>query len=104
MDERECGTLEGMRPPLFVRTLTDDEREALEQGLRSRCLRPAALPDPAGQCPWRKRPPDRYQLGIDDQSVPSAARLQRRGSGQPEKKSSRAHRTRLAFNPVQASA
>jgi len=24
-----------MRPPLFVRTLTDDERQALEQGLRS---------------------------------------------------------------------
>ncbi len=36
MDERECGTLLGMRPPIFVRTLTDDERQALEQGLRSK--------------------------------------------------------------------
>jgi uncharacterized membrane protein len=25
-----------MRPPIFVRTLSDDERQALEQGLRSK--------------------------------------------------------------------
>lgn len=35
MGKRECGTLVGKRPPIFVRPLTEDERQALEKGLRS---------------------------------------------------------------------
>jgi transposase len=36
MGERECSTLVGMRSPIFVRTLTAEEQQALEQGLRSK--------------------------------------------------------------------
>ena len=35
MGERECATLLGMRPPIFVRPLSEEERQALEKGLHS---------------------------------------------------------------------
>lgn len=35
MGKRECGTLIDMRPPIFVRTLTEEERQALEQWART---------------------------------------------------------------------
>src|SRR4028119_1813470 len=31
----ECGTLAGMKPPMYVRPLTDAERDVVERGLRS---------------------------------------------------------------------
>ncbi|HZU68348.1 MAG TPA: hypothetical protein VFA09_13820 [Ktedonobacteraceae bacterium] len=31
----ECGILRSMRPPIFVRSLSQDEREQIEAGLRS---------------------------------------------------------------------
>jgi transposase len=104
MGERECGTLSGMRPPIFVRTLTDDERQALEQGLRSkdafvlrRCQ--ILLASARGE----RAPRIAAYLGIDDQTVLDALHAFN-ASGLPslQKKSSRAHRTRLVFAPEQA--
>ncbi len=104
MDERECGTLEGMRPPIFVRTLTDDERQALEQGLRSndafvlrRCQ--ILLASARGE----RAPRIATYLGIDDQTVLDALHaFNAVGLACLQKKSSRAHRTRLVFSPEQA--
>ena len=91
---------EGMRPPIFVRTLTDDERQALEKGLRSndafvlrRCqiLLASARGERApriADVPGHRRP--------DGARRP--ARLQRVGTPSLQKKSSRAHRTRLVFS------
>jgi transposase len=103
MDERECGTLEGMRPPIFVRTLTDDERQALEKGLRStdafvlrRCQ--ILLSSARGE----RAPRIAEHLGCDDQTVLdalhafNAVRL-----ACLQKQSSRAHRTRVVFGPQQ---
>jgi hypothetical protein len=36
MEEREWGTLIGMRPPIVVRPLSEEERQALEQGLHAK--------------------------------------------------------------------
>src|SRR5262249_34269880 len=59
-----------LRPPIFVRTLTDDERQALEQGLRSqdafvlrRCQ--ILLASARGE----RAPRIAQYLGIDDQTV-----------------------------------
>jgi len=104
MGKRECGTLVDMRPPLFVRTLTDDEREALEQGLRSkdaftlrRCQ--ILLASARGE----RAPRIAAYLGIDDQTVLDALHaFNAMGLACLQKKSSRAHRTRLVFGPEQA--
>src|SRR5260370_240992 len=104
MGERECGTLFGMRPPIFVRTLSDDERQALEQGLRSkdafvlrRCQ--MLLASARGE----RAPRIAEHLGCEDQTVLDALHAFN-ASGLPslQKKSSRAHRTRLVFAPEQA--
>ena len=70
MGERECGMLVGMRPPSFVRTLTEEERQALEQGLRSpeafvvrRCQ--ILLARARGE----RAPRIAQDLGLDDQTV-----------------------------------
>jgi transposase len=104
MGERECGTLFGMRPPLFVRTLSDDERQALERGLRSkdafvlrRCQ--ILLASARGE----RAPRIAAYLGIDDQTVLDALHaFNASGLTSLQKKSSRAHRTRLVFAPKQA--
>jgi transposase len=104
MGERECGTLVGMRPPIFVRTLTDDERQALEQGLRSkdafvlrRCQ--ILLASARGE----RAPRIAAYLGIDDQTVLDALHaFNATGLACLRKKSSRAHRTRLVFGPEAA--
>jgi transposase len=104
MDERECGTLIGMRPPIFVRTLTEEERQALEQGLRSkdafvlrRCQ--ILLASARGE----RAPRIAEQLGCDDQTVLDALHaFNTSGLRSLQKKSSRAHRTRLVFGPDQA--
>lgn len=104
MDDRECGTLIGMRPPIFVRTLTEAERQALEQGLHStdafvlrRCQ--ILLASARGE----RAPRIAAYLGIDDQTVLDALHAFN-ATGLPclQKKSSRAHRTRLVFGREQA--
>jgi transposase len=104
MGERECGTLIDMRPPIFVRTLTDEERQAVEQGLRSadafvlrRCQ--MLLASARGE----RAPRIAAYLGIDDQTVLDALHaFNATGLACLQKKSSRAHRTRLVFAPEQA--
>jgi transposase len=93
-----------MRPPIFVRTLTDDERQALEQGLHSpdayvlrRCQ--ILLASARGE----RAPRIAAYLGIDDQTVLDALHaFNASGLACLRKKSSRAHRTRLVFGPEQA--
>jgi transposase len=93
-----------MRPPIFVRTLTDDERQALEQGLRSkdafvlrRCQ--ILLASARGE----RAPRIAAYLGIDDQTVLDALHaFTATGLACLQKKSSRAHRTRLVFGPEAA--
>src|SRR5258708_16081569 len=70
---RECGMLERMRSPIFVRPLTDAERQALTAGLRSpdafflrRCQ---ILPASAR---GERAPRIAEQLGCDDPTVPDA--------------------------------
>src|SRR5260221_3664158 len=67
---RECGMLERMRSPIFVRPLTDAERQALTAGLRSpdafvlrRCQ--ILLASARGE----RAPRIAEQLGCDDQTV-----------------------------------
>jgi len=104
MGERECGMLIGMRPPIFVRTLSDDERQALERGLRSadafvlrRCQ--ILLASARGE----RAPRIAEHLGCDDQTVLDALHaFNASGLTSLQKKSSRAHRTRLVFAPQQA--
>jgi hypothetical protein len=104
MGERECGTLIGMRPPIFVRKLTDDERQALEQGLRSKdafVLRRSQILLASARGEWAPR--IATYLGIDDQTVLDALHaFNATGLACLQKKSSRAHRTRLVFSPEAA--
>ena len=93
-----------MRPPIFVRTLSEAERAALEQGLRSpdafvlrRCQ--ILLASARGE----RAPRIATYLGIDDQTVLDALHaFNATGLTCLHKKSSRAHRTRLVFGPAQA--
>jgi transposase len=93
-----------MRPPIFVRALTDDEHRALEKGLRSkdafvlrRCQ--ILLSSARGE----RAPQIAVYLGIDDQTVLDALHaFNALGLACLQKKSSRAHRTRLVFSPEQA--
>lgn len=90
---RECGTLVGMRPPVFVRPLTDAEGQAITAGLRStdafvvrRCqiLRASARGERAPQIA--------AALGCDDQTVLDALHaFNARGLAAWEKGSSRPH-------------
>jgi transposase len=104
MGERECGTLVRMRPPIFVRTLTDEERAAVEKGLRSpdafvlrRCQ--ILLASARGE----RAPRIAEHLGCDDQTVLDALHaFNASGLACLQKKSSRAHRTRLVFGPEPA--
>jgi transposase len=104
MDERECGTLEGMRAPIFVRTLTEDERRALEKGLRAKdafVLRRCQIL--LGSAHGERAPRIAEQLGCDDRTVLDALHaFNAVGLACLQKQSSRAHRTRLVFGPQQA--
>lgn len=93
-----------MRPPIFVRSLSEEERSALEKGLRSadafvlrRCqiLLASARGDRA--------PRIAEQLGCDDQTVLDALHaFNATGLKCLRKGSSRARRTRLVFGPEPA--
>src|SRR5262249_56389976 len=91
----------GMRPPIFVRTLSDDERHALEQGLRSRdafILRrfQILLASARGE----RAPRIAAYVGIDDQTVLDALHaFTADGLQSLVKGSSRPKRTRLVLGP-----
>jgi transposase len=93
-----------MRPPIIVRTLSDEERQALEQGLRSadafvlrRCQ--ILLASARGE----RAPRIAAYLGIDDQTVLDALHaFNAQGLQSLVKGSSRPKRTRLVFGPEQA--
>ncbi len=93
-----------MRPPIFVRTLSDEERQALEQGLRStdafilrRCQ--ILLASARGE----RAPRIAAYLGIDDQTVLDALHaFNADGLKALIKGSSRPKRTRLVFGPAAA--
>jgi transposase len=93
-----------MRPPIFVRTLSDEERHELEQGLRSadafvlrRCQ--ILLASARGE----RAPHIAAYLGIDDQTVLDALHaFNTHGLPALVKGSSRPKRTRLVFGPEQA--
>src|SRR5690242_5392445 len=94
MGERECGTLVGMRPPIFARTLTEQEHTALEKGLRSsdafvlrRCQ--ILLASARGE----RAPRIAEQLGCDDQTVLDALHaFNAQGLPALQRGSSRPHR------------
>ena len=104
MGERECGTLVDMRPPIFVRPLSEEERTALEKGLRSAdafVLRRCQILLASAR--HERAPRIAEQLGCDAQTVLDALHaFNPAGLACLEKKSSRAHRTRLVFAPAQA--
>ena len=104
MDERECGTLVGMRPPIFVRTLSDDERQVLEKGLRSKdafVLRRSQILLASAR--GERAPRIAAYLGIDDQTVLDALHaFNARGLDALQRGSTRPHRTRLAVTAEQA--
>jgi len=93
-----------MRPPIFVRPLTDAERQAVTAGLRSsdafvlrRCQ--ILLASARGE----RAPRIAAQLGCDDQTVLDALHaFNMSGLTSLQKRSTRAHRTRLVFGPEQA--
>jgi transposase len=93
-----------MRHPIFIRDLTDDERQALERGLRSseafvlrRCQ--ILLASARGV----RAPQIAAQLGCDDQTVLDALHaFNAVGLAALHKGSSRPRRTRLAFTPERA--
>jgi transposase len=93
-----------MRPPIFVRTLTDDELQVLEKGLRSKdafVLRRSQILLASAR--GERAPRIAAYLGIDDQTVLDALHaFNTVGLACLQKKSSRAHRTRLVFSPEQA--
>src|SRR5262252_5049321 len=101
---REYDKLWSMKRPIFLRPLTDDERQALEQGLRSkdafvlrRCQ--ILLASARGE----RAPRIAEHLGCDDQTVLDALHaFNAEGLTSLQKQSSRAHRTRLVFAPEQA--
>jgi transposase len=93
-----------MRPPIFVRSLADRERTALEHGLRAadafvlrRCQ--ILLASARGE----RAPQIAAYLGIDDQTVLDALHaFNARGLASLTKGSSRPKRTRMAFGAEQA--
>src|SRR5262245_9623590 len=93
MSTRECGTLASMRPPIFVRPLSEVERTALEKGLRSadafvlrRCQ--ILLASARGE----RAPRSATQVGCDDQTVLDALHaFNARGLAALHKGSSRPH-------------
>jgi transposase len=93
-----------MRKPLFVRCLSEPEREQLEVGLRSsdafvlrRCQ--IVLASARGQ----HAPAIAELVGCDDETVRDVMRaFNKRGLGVLQRGSTRPHRTQAAFSPAQA--
>ncbi len=93
-----------MIPPIFVRSFSEEERERLEAGLRSKdafVMRRSQmlLASPRGDCP----PKIAASLGCGSQTVRNAIRdFNERGPNAPEPGSSRPKRTRAAFEEESA--
>lgn len=93
-----------MRKPIFVRSLSETEREQLEAGLRSnnafvlrRCQ--IVLASARGQ----RAPAIAEMVGCDDETVRDVIRaFNKRGLGVLQRSSTRPHRTQAAFSAVQA--
>ncbi len=93
-----------MKPPIFVRSLTDEERAALAAGLRSsdafvlrRCQ--ILLASNRGEPPLAIA----RALGCDDQTVRNAIHaFNERGMAAVQKGSSRPHTIHAAFDPLTA--
>ena len=93
-----------MRPPIFVRELTDDERAQVEAGLRSpdafvlrRCQ--VVLASARGE----RAPAIAQHLGCDDQTVREAIRaFNARGVAALLRGSHRPKIVRAAFDPASA--
>jgi len=89
-----------MKPPIFVRSFSEEEREALEAGLRSKdafVLRRSQilLASSRGESP----PEIARSLGCGPQTVRNAIHaFNKRGLGAMEARSSRPKRTRAAFD------
>src|ERR687892_2282953 len=94
-----CITISGMKPPIFVRPLTDAERRQLEAGLRSpkafvlrRCQ--ILLASARGE----RAPQIAHHLGCDEQTARNAIRaFNRAGLDSLSKGSSRPHTIHAAF-------
>src|SRR5262245_47601008 len=88
-----------MKPPIFVRPLTDEERAALDAGLRSAdafVLRRCQILLASS----RRQPPLAIAraLGCDDQTVRNAIHaFNQRGTAALQKRSSRPHTIHAAF-------
>ena|SRR5258707_10529710 len=93
---RECGTLAGMRPPLYVRPLMDAERAAVTAGRRSKdtcVLRRCQILLASAR--GARAPRIAEQVGCDDQTVLATLHaFNARGLAALQKGSSRAHRPR----------
>jgi transposase len=93
-----------MRKPLFVRTLTDDERQRLADGLRCRdafVLRRCqiVLASARGQ----RALAIAQSVGCDDETVRNVIQaFNERGIEVLKRVSSRPHHTQVAFSPAQA--
>ncbi len=102
--ERECGTLGSMRPPIFVRPLSEAEHAALEKGLHSAdafVLRRCQILFASAR--GERAPRIATYLGIDDQTVLDALHaFNADGLNCLTKGSSRPKRTRLVFGPEPA--
>ena len=91
--------LGGMQPPIFVRRPSDDEQQALEEGLRSadafvlrRCQ--VVLASARGE----RAPQIARVLGCDDQTVRNVIHgFNAAGEGVAQRRSSRLDKLRLAF-------
>jgi transposase len=92
--------LTGMKPPVFVRPLTDAERARLAAGLRSSeafVLRRSQILLASAR--GESAPQIARQLGCDDQTVRNAiAAFNARGRAALQKGSSRPHRVHAAFD------
>jgi hypothetical protein len=104
MGAREGGTLVDRRPPSVVRPLTEEERQAREQGLRSKdafVLRRCQIRLASAR--GARAPRSAAYVGSDDQTVLDALHAcNATGRACVRKTSSRAPRTRLVFGPDQA--
>ncbi len=95
-----------MRPPVFVRTISDEERQALEKGLRSSdafVLRRCQIVLASGK--GQRAPQIAATLCCDDQTVLSAIHaFNERGLACLHKGSSRPHTIERAFTEESAQA
>lgn len=99
-----CGILSGMQAPLFVRPITDAERQALEAGLRSpdafvlrRCQ--VLLASARGE----RSPAIARQVGCSEQAVRNALHaFNRAGLAALQEGSSRPHTLHVAFDAERA--